>query len=56
MLSKMEKLRADFLVLKADLKRTSDENEKLIKKIGEYERKNDKLMIEKQSVERIIEV
>ena len=52
----MEKLRQDFLVLKADLKRTSDENERLIKKIGEYERKNDKLMIEKQSMERIIEV
>ena len=52
----MEKLRQDFLVLKADLKWTSDENEKLVKKLGEYEWKNDKLTIEKQSVEWIIEV
>jgi len=55
-MAKMEKLRLDFNVLKADLKRTSDENEKYIKKLGEYERKNDKLMIEKQAMERIIEV
>jgi len=55
-MAKMEKLRLDFNVLKADLKRTSDENEKYIKKLGEYERKNDKLIIEKQAMERIIEV
>ena len=52
----MEKLKSDFLVLKADLKWINDENERYIKKLGELEWKNDKLLIEKQSVERIIEV
>ena len=47
----MEKMREDMSVLKASLKRTQDENEKLIKKLGEHERKIDKLTIEKQAIE-----
>lgn len=39
----MDKMREDRDVMKANLKKTIDENEKLIKKLGDYERKNDKL-------------